>query len=273
MIVAVERKACDSFRQFCEMNGEVEVERPSHCPRPKEECGSLRPMRRNGSYPKQVIYWGLLFVLAILRFRCGRCGRTVSRPYSWLVPYKRFSAEVIATAIDEYASSESSYRELSDSLSEAEFVEEQDDVRQSKLFVQQKESLSEARTKKDGSRPSHTTVFRWVEYACRQAESSIQQLQKELVRRGKDLKQLPPESAIENANTYKARSKTKAEELDRLAFATVAARGLLDEGKRPWRKLRTYFLAKAEFCKDLLTSTPTGCQLHRLCNLRSAEVF
>ena len=104
MIVPVELKACESFKQFCEMNGEVEVERPSHCPQPKEECGSLRPLRSNGSYPKQMIYWGLLFVLAILRFRCGKCGKTVSRPYSWLIPYKRFSFEVIATAIDEYAS-------------------------------------------------------------------------------------------------------------------------------------------------------------------------
>jgi hypothetical protein len=86
-------------------------------------------------------------------------------------------------------------------------------------------------------------------------ESIVQQLQKELVRRQKDLRRLPPESRVENPNSFKAQSDAKAQGLDRLSFAGFAARLLVSANEKPWWRLRTYFLTKAENCNDLLTDT------------------
>lgn len=269
MIVAVEPEICESVPHFFELNGEVEVPRPNRCPRRKEECGSTEPMRKNGSYPRQVIYWGLLFVLSILRFRCGTCGKTVSRPYSWLIPYKRFSADLVAAGVEAYATTKSSYRELSAALSEPEFVEAERDIRQTKLYGEllERGAIKPAVTTGKGCRPSHCAVFYWVDFVGRRIEAILQQLQKELIRRLKNLKELPSESIVENANSYKALTSRKVRELNRLSFATFAARLLLKESDRVWERLRTYFFAQAEHCKDLLTDTPVGCQLHRLLNL------
>ena len=266
MIVPVEPKVCEGVRQYFECNGEVEIPRPGCCPRRKDECGSTEPMRKNGSYPRQVIYWGLVFVLSILRFRCGRCGKTVSRPYSWLVPYKRFSAEVIAAGVEAYATAESEYRELSAALSESEFVDAERDIRQTDLYEKLSKTgkIKVAVTKDKGCRPSHCAIFYWVDFVCKRIESVLQQMQKELVRRQKEVKMLPPESFVENANSGKAQSSVKARALDRLSFATVAARLLLNERHRSWEQLRAYFLIQAEHCKDLLTDTQVRCQLHTL---------
>ena len=150
MIVPVGLEVCQSVRQFFELGGQVEVPRPSRCPRPKEECGGLEPLRKNGKYPRQVIYWGMLFVMAILRFRCGKCGKTVSRPLGWLVPYKRFSAEMIAAGVEAYLEAETSYRKVSDAVSEPEFVEEKEDIRQTQLYseLSSKKALDAAATKR-----------------------------------------------------------------------------------------------------------------------------
>lgn len=269
MIVPVESIVCNSVLKFFEMGGNVEVPRPSRCPRPKEECGSLEPLRRNGTYPRQVIYWGMLFVLSILRFRCGKCGKTVSRPLSWLVPYKRFSAEMIAAGVEAYVVVETSYRKVSDALSEPEFVEEKEDVRQTKLYREllSKKGIEAAVTKDGGSRPSYCTVFRFVDYLCKRVELIMQQLQKELVRRQKDLKRLPLEGSVENPNSFKAQTDNKAQRLDCLSFAAVTVQLLVNVSDKTWWKLRTYFLTKAEYCKDLLTDVRARCQLHTLCNL------
>jgi len=161
MIVPVEPKVCEGVRRYFECNGQIEIERPSRCPRRKEECGSKEPMRKNGSYPRQVIYFGLLFVLSILRFRCGRCGKTVSRPFSWLVPYKRFSIEVIASGLEAYATEESKYRDLSAALSEPELLEPDRDIRQTEFYQQLSKTgeIKVAETKNKGCRPSHCTIF------------------------------------------------------------------------------------------------------------------
>jgi hypothetical protein len=203
----------------------------------------------------------MLFALAILRFRCGKCGKTVSRPFSWLVPYKRFSAEMIAAGVEAYLEEETSYRKVSNVLSEPDFVDDKEDIRQTKYSeLSVKKAIEVAVTKDGGSRPSHCTVFRWVDDLCKRVESIIQQLQKELVRRQKDLRDLPLETDVENPNSLKAQTDIKAQRLDRLSFTGFAAKLLVSENEKRWWKLRTYFLTKAEYCKDLLTEARVRCQ-------------
>ena len=95
---------------------DYDVEAPSYCY--SNKCGAeARSFYRNGAYMRQVIE-GLLFVLVVIhRFRCERCGATISRPPSFLVPYRRFTAQAMSQAIDGYAEIETSYGELSAELS------------------------------------------------------------------------------------------------------------------------------------------------------------
>ena len=175
------------------------------------------------------------------------------------------------TAIDSSAEAERaavarSYREVSAELSEPEFVQKNEDIRHTKLYEEMlsRKDLKPAVTKDGGSRPSHCSVFRWVNQLCKRVEPVMQQLQKELVRRQKDLSLLPPESDVENPNRGKAHTFVKAQRLDRLSFAGLAAELLVNENDRVWWKLRAYFLTKAEECNDLLTDARVRCQLHRL---------
>ena len=257
-IVPISLRNSSSVVEFFKHGGQVEIERPQQCF--NAQCRLKEPMWKNGSYARQVIYWGLCFVLQILRFRCRQCGKTASCPYGWLVPYCRFSAEVITAGIEAYASEETTYTGVSTDLSELELVNPEMDIRSEEMCKRVVEE-SAARQTDDTDRmpvcrPARTTVFRWVDFVCKRVESLLTQLQKELVqekKRGKTVEKLPAESLVENSNSYKAASDEKDNMLDRLSFAACAASRLLRQGEQPWYRCRAYFLTKAESRKDLLT--------------------
>jgi hypothetical protein len=264
-IVPIPLENSSSVVEFFKQGGEVEIPRPEQCL--YAGCGLKQPLRKNGTYARQVIYWGLCFLVEILRFRCRRCGKTASCPYGWLVPYHRFSAEVIAAGIEAYGQAEMKYRDLNLDLSDMELANPEMDIRSEelcKMMVEEPQDWREVRY-----RPAHTTVFYWVDFACKRIEGLLMQIQKELIqemKRGKEFRKMPAESVVENPNSYKAASDEKRMILDRLSFAICAARSLLGQSKQPWVKLRAYFLTMAESRKDLLTDTRVSCQLHRLLN-------
>lgn len=259
-ILPIPLKNSSSVVEFFKQCGRVEIPRPQECF--YEKCRLKEPLRMNGSYARQVIYWGLFFLVRILRFRCRRCGKTVSCPYGWLVPYRRFSAEVIAAGIEAYARAETTYRDVSTDLSDLELAEPEMDVRAEEMC--KKVVAESAAAQADDAeelpcRPAYNTVFRWVDFTCRRTEALLMQLQKELVqerKRGKEVAQLPAESLVENPNSYKTVSAEKDNMLDRLSFAACcAASRLLEQSTQQWYRLRAYFLAKAESRKDVLTDT------------------
>jgi hypothetical protein len=260
-ILSIPLKNSPSVVEFFRQAGKVEIPRPKECF--YEPCRLKEPLRKNGSYAREVIYWGLCFVVQIFRFRCGRCGKTASCPYGWLVPYCRFAAETITAGIEAYARARTEYRDISADLSDLELAEPELDIRSEEMY---REMVAESAAKKTDhggegpavSRPAHTTVFRWVDFMCKHDEALLTQLQKELVqekKRGREVSKLPDESVVENPNSDKAASVGKRRRLDRLSFATCAADGLLGTGKQQWYRLRAYFLATAESRKDVLTET------------------
>lgn len=268
-IVPIPLKNSRSVVEYFRQEGKVEIPRPEECL--YAECRLNQPLRKNGSYARQVVYWGLCFLVQILRFRCRRCGKTTSCPYGWLVPYRRFSAEVIATGIEAYADRETTYREQSTDLSDLELADPEMDIRDEE-FCKQLVADGAAKQTDDGvesrCRPSRTTVFYWVDFVCKRIEALLMQLQKELVqekKRGNELAKLPAESLV-NPNSYKAASDEKGSRLDRLSLATCTASQLIIQSKQQWYRLRAYFLAKAESRKDVLTDTDCSCQLHTLLN-------
>jgi hypothetical protein len=272
-IVPVPYEKCKSLKEFLEKGGEIEVPRPKKCL--NEKCGLAVELRTHGSYMRQVFYWGAFFLVRIHRFRCHGCGRTQSCPYSWLVPYCRFSAEVIATAITEYADSEVSYRDLSISLSDPEFVGVEQNiwntsspVELSKLREESvtSEAVDEAPSEYEGAslnesmisvqRPAFTTVWYWLSFICKRSERLLQRMQKELARemkrRGQQCQQESLDAA-ENPNKWKALSSVKAEALDLVSQCSVGIGNIVIRNVDKWIALRAYFLAKAETCEDILT--------------------
>lgn len=280
-IVPIPRKNCPSVLSFFCSGGEVEIPRPEQCRYAK--CLLKAPLRKNGSYTRQVVYWGLVFLVLIFRFRCQRCGKTISCPYSWLVPYRRFAAEAVAEGIERYADTEVTYRSVGTELSDMEFVDPAFDIRRTEMYKQavQEESQIElrsgngavhsisgkskvktmkARTAADGSesqRPCHTTVFYWVNFLCAQAEKLLSQIQKEFVRewkRSQRAGRLQAASIVMNPNYEKACSLAKGQMLNQLTLLSLAAKELVDSERHQWQNLRAYFQTKAESCKDILTS-------------------
>lgn len=259
-IVPIPLENSASVVDFFKQGGKVKIPRPDQCF--YAQCRLKEPLRKNGSYARQVVYWGFCFMVQIFRFRCRRCGKTTSCPYGWLVPYCRFSAEAIAAGIEAYTTARTEYREVNAELSELELVDAEMDIRSEELYEEMVAKQTDEKTDHDAEepacRPAHTTVFRWVKFMCRHAEGLLTQLQKELVqekKRGREVAKLPDESAVENQNSDKATSEEKRKNLDRLSFATCAADSLLGQGKQQWYRLRAYFLARAESRKDVLTET------------------
>mgnify|MGYP003393117587 CR=1 FL=1 len=229
----------------------LEVAAPGFCM--GKDCGTVEKLRRNGSYTRQVIE-GLRFLLVLIyRFRCGLCGKTVSRPYSFLVPYRRFPALLICRGIEMYGEGmETSYDEVSTELSI--FVPESDDEVETAPMPAKKTTGG-----KDGFCPSRTTVFNWVDFCCKQIGKGVQQIEKELVLRNFDLNELPEESQFLNKNAWKAGKERyplqqgKPEALNKLSYALTLARLLVGDGDGSMEELRAYFLQFAEKCADLLS--------------------
>lgn len=302
--VPIPLQNCSSVKDFFEKGGEIEASRPAECI--NVDCLLKCPLWRNGGYLRQVVYWGFSFLVYICRFRCRRCGKTVSCPYAWLVPYRRFSCEVVAAGVDGYADGEVSYKDLATELWDMEFADADPEIgightQTYRNLVEKGEEaecgnntteldkpsganeftgsrrrfwinkngrshflggprvLNDRDRANRGYRPAHTTVFSWVKFMCDSIEELLVQLQKELVREWKRSRtllmlKLPAESAVENPNSKKAASEAKAGALDRLSYASLAGRLLLNPITRVWQRVRAYFLTKAESRKDLLTS-------------------
>jgi hypothetical protein len=233
-----------------------EVPTPARCP--KEECQFEGRLRRNGSYTRQVIEGMVHLLVVIFRFRCRLCGSTVSCPYSFLVPYRRFTGRLICQGIERYGDKPTSYRETSADLSVYEEKEEEEstvDDAPAQCKVQPEDAVGG----KEGFCPVRATVFSWVDFLCKRIEKVLQQVEKELVLQGFDMKKLRREREFRNKNASKAgaeryeRQREKPRELDKLTYGLAAGRELVGGDRSTMEKLRAYFLKSAERCLDLLT--------------------
>jgi len=219
----------------------------------QSNCGLKKKLLRNGSYCRIVIDGLVLILVLIYRFRCRGCGRTVSRPYSFLSPYRRFPADLICDAIEMYgAGKETSYREISAELSVGNPKTLEEEVDQAVL---EKNGVVHG---KSGLCPAHSTVFSWVDRLCKKDEQNVLQVEKELVRRSVDLDSLEAVRQVVNLNSWKAgkerykAQKDKPEQLNKLSYLLAAGK-LLIVCPKATRRLRSYFLCLAEKCLDLLS--------------------
>jgi hypothetical protein len=226
----------------------TEVGGPESCL--QKNCLLEKRLRRNGSYTRIVIEGLRFLIVLIYRFRCGLCGKTVSRPYSFLVPYRRFTAKLICLGMEMYAGEEeTSYREVSTELSV--FEPELDSGSQSAPAPQEAKG-------KEGLCPARSTVFSWVDFLCKRIAVLLQQMEKELVLRNIEFNHWPIESQFLNKNSWKAglerykHQKNKPVQLDKLGYWLALAKMLLS-AELTMEKSRAYFLRSAEKCAELLS--------------------
>lgn len=138
----------------------TEVVAPSFCA--QQDCDADEPLRCCGSYPRQVIEGVLMVLLLIYRFRCRSCGKTASCPYSFLVPYRRFTAKWICWGIELYGAGQeqTTYDEVSVDLSTTGFVDENENTEYSA-----QEELEEKQKKRMGRSERMATVLQGVRFS------------------------------------------------------------------------------------------------------------
>jgi hypothetical protein len=115
-------------------------------------------------------------------------------------------------------------------------------------------------TSKEGFCPARSTVFSWVDFVCKRSGGSVQQIEKELVLRNFEVKEVPAESQTKNRNAYKAglltrykHQQEKPAELALLTYGLTLARLLVGPVEETVERLRAYFLQSAEKCADTLS--------------------
>lgn len=211
MIIAL--LGVSSLAELFESNNYVEVERPTACPR----CKANDPFWRHDSFKRTAIEGELTARIRVQRFLCRVCGLTVSCLFAFLIPYRQFTAAVVATAVEKYGTEKTTYRHEAEELSALDCD--------------------------DAPRPSHVQVFRWVDCIAKKSAHLLLQMQRELVMQGsaKDLESAPGGSC---PNAIKAHSVEKAHILNHSFEVVQLARLLL--AKTSLSTLHAHFLSAVE---------------------------
>jgi len=197
------------------------VPRPSACPR---GCDSV--MWGHPGYERGVIdEKGELQMISIQRFRCNRCGQTVSCLFDFIVPYRRFPVQTLAQYAEEYLSLKRTYEELAWSG---------DDVG-----------------------PSKSSIWRWVQQVARGARKLARTVQQEAVM--SDLANAEVEPVVVTCpNSYKAHTENKAVGLnDGSTSLALTERFLvrrLFEKDKILTVLHRYFVTTAETVWSIFTA-------------------
>jgi len=144
-------KTLEEFRTF---GKDYEVPRPSTCPDPA--CGRCDCFWKQTAYSRDVLDNDEVVVrLRIQRFKCRYCDLVVSCLFSFLVPYRRYSAQVVAGTAETYVTAP--------------------------VGVPLKSYRNIAENKGCG----RMSVFRWTEILAKKASGLQCQLQKEFMLRAR----------------------------------------------------------------------------------------
>ena len=81
-----------SVRQYLEQLADPDLHRPAHCP----QCQVKHPLTAHGFYTRTIIDSAFDGVIAVRRYLCQSCLRTVSLLPEFALPYLRSSVTVVA---------------------------------------------------------------------------------------------------------------------------------------------------------------------------------
>lgn len=212
-----------SLQEYLENFGVVKIPRPKLC----LACGASSCFWGHGSFQRTVIQDGTETSIRIPRFLCSSCGKTVSLLFSFLVAFRQHAAGVIATSIESYGTSSTSYRQISNEMAPVEAQE--------------------------APRPGHTSIFRWVQELSSRAAKLNFQIQKELTLRGKDGELLCASNSF-CPNAWKAKTRQKQIDLEILAEGLQLGGLLVEEQVEVLNLLSAFFLEKVETIQMILSN-------------------
>jgi hypothetical protein len=211
-----------TFSEYIERSKGIEVPRPETC----SNCNGKNSYWRHGFYTRKVSEEGSTADIEIQRFICRYCAVVVSCLFSFLIPYRRFSAAVVGKAVEDYATKPTTYRHEACELSEL--------------------------NSSDSPKPSHSQVFKWVGLMVEKADSLLFLVQKEKALKGQW--QLMEETECYCPNSDKARIEGKANMLNRLAVLVSFAISLVGNESEVLTKLHTYFLQGVESLQGIFSN-------------------
>lgn len=198
------------------------IERPGNCP----VCGISRPLWKHASYSRKVLDGSLEHTIAIFRFKCPsrECASVFTLLPAFLVPYRRYSANVQAQVIEGYLTKETTY------LNEA---------------------AGTAKIEEDQLPLSGSQAFRYVESVARRIEHILFLAQKELVMRVgitscRFWKRFCP-------NSNRAKSRKKRVQLNRMAQFIGILQVLLQKPETVLNDGREFFLNQAESIREIFS--------------------
>jgi hypothetical protein len=222
------------FRTLPEYQAASESERvpsrPEQCP----GCHATKGIWRHTPYQRFVLERGNRVSVTIHRFFCSKCAGAISCLYAFLVPYRRFSLEVMSVAAESYAETGDTYLELAEEISmQRGWMEES-----GKLIAEQ--------------------IFRWVKVLTDKANTLTTQLQRYFIQRGTGEWLLVSGGHCPSA--YRAKSAEKAKNLNIFAHFLDLGR-LHSRSEENLAKLSLLFLKETETKSWLLSQHYLQCAL------------
>ena len=194
--------------------------RPSAC----RDCRETDSFWVKSYYFRWVTEGDVEEVVCVPRYICRCCKLVVSVLFAFVVPYRHFTREAVSQATQDYVQSETSYRRLSGEHSDA-----------------------------DGVRPSHATIWAWVDaFAHKAAKVLCGKLQRACVNVGRE-QELPKDSACVCVNAGKAKSLEKATSLCWASRLLMLALCLFGERQNFVEELQTYFVFFVQPALSILT--------------------
>ena len=201
---------------------DYEAPRPVVCP--GEDCGLSNCFWKHTGFNRNVLDLDESVSVKVQRFRCKFCGLVVSCLFSFLVPYRRYSAEVVGNSVEVYATARvtkplESYRRIAENLN-----------------------------------CSRMAVFRWTEFLGKNAPKLQGQVQKEFMLTGGAWQELSaiPEGG-KSPSIGRARSVEKESLLNDLFGLVEVSKVFLGSTQSVLEKLHAQFLKNIESRQLILT--------------------
>lgn len=209
-----------SLSELFESDRSVTVPRPTVCPR----CEARDTFWQHDSFKRWAIEGELRVQIKVPRFLCHDCGLTISCLLVFLIPYRQFTAPVVAVVVENYSTKKTSYRKEADAV----------------VVLDSEDTPS----------PSHNQIFRWVDCLARKSAHLLLQIQKELVMRG-SAKELEDSASGSCPNALKAHTLLKATALNHsLELVQLAGMLLI---KDSLSTLHAHFLSEVESLQEIFS--------------------
>lgn len=220
MIIIVFAFKC--LAEYVSEGKDYEVSRPTVCP--GEQCGQRNCFWKHTGYSRDVLGNDEPVSVRIERFRCKFCRLVVSCLFSFLVPYRRYSAAVVGNSAEVYATAPAA------------------------------EPLESYRRIAENQNCSRMAVFRWTKFLGENAKRLQGQVQKEFMLTGGAWEQL---SAIPEGGKCpsigRTKSVAKASLLNDLFGLIEISKIFLSATESVLEKLHTQFLKNIESRQQILS--------------------